>query len=170
MIDQQTLLKMEIDKNKIKLKKATISDIETIIEYRIIFLKEAQGTLSKELELSLRKSLRQYFTKSIENDSFIAWIAEYENKSIGFSGMVIREQPGNFEIPNGKTGYILNMFTLKDYRENGIGSLLFQKLIEEAKRRNLDRVELHATKDGEPIYRRFAFTEPHDKVLEFRLK
>ena len=97
---------MEIDRKKITLKKLTISDIETIVEYRIIFLKEAQGIPSKELELSLRKSLRQYFTKSLENNSFISWIAEYENKSVGFSGMVIREQPGNFEIPKGKTGYI----------------------------------------------------------------
>ena len=161
---------MDIDRNKITLKKATISDIETIIEYRIIFLEEVQGIPSKELELSLRKCLRQYFTKSLGNDSFISWIAEYENKSIGFSGMVIREQPGNFEIPNGKTGYILNMFTLKEYRNHGIGSLLFQKLIDDAKQRNLDRIELHATQDGEPIYRRFGFIEPHDKVLEQKLK
>ncbi|TAL59779.1 MAG: GNAT family N-acetyltransferase [Bacteroidetes bacterium] len=160
---------MEIDRNKITLKKATISDIETIIEYRIIFLQEVQGIPGKELELSLRKSLWQYFTKSIENDSFISWIAEYENKSIGFSGMVIKEQPGNFEIPNGKIGYILNMFTLKEFRNNGIGTLLFQKLIDEATQRNLDRIDLHATQDGEPIYKRFGFTEPHDKVLEQNL-
>ena len=161
---------MEIDRNKIILKKVTIADIETIIEYRIIFLQEAQGISSKELELSLKKSLRQYFTRSLENDSFISWIAEYENKSIGFSGMVIREQPGNFEISNGKTGYVLNMFTLKEVRNNGIGTLLFQKLIYEAKQRNLDRIDLHATQDGEPIYRRFGFIEPHDKVLEQKLK
>lgn len=164
------LKKMKIDSNKIILKKAASADIETIIEYRIIFLQEAQGIPGKELELSLRKSLRQYFTKSLENDSFVFWIAEYENKSIGFSGMVIREQPGNFEFPNGKTAYILNMFTPKEYRNNGIGTLLFQKLIDEAKQRNLDRIDLHATLDGEPIYRRFGFIEPHDKVLEQILK
>ena len=84
--------------------------------------------------------------------------------------MVIREQPGNFEIPKGKTGYILNMFTLKEFRNNGIGSLLFQKIIDEANQLNLDRIELHATQDGEPIYRRSGFSEPYDKVLEFRLK
>jgi len=161
---------MELNRNKITLKKATISDIETIIEYRIIFLHEAQGIPSKELELSLRESLRQYFTKSLENETFISWIAEYENNPIGFSGMVVREQPGNFDIPNGKTGYILNMFTLKEYRNNGVGTLLFQKLIDEAELRKLDRIELHATPDGEPIYRRFGFIEPHDKVLEQIIK
>jgi len=161
---------MKIDISKILLKKTTILDIETIIEYRILFLKELQRIPTQELEFRLRESLREYCTKSLENDSFISWLAEYEGKAIGFSGMVIREQPGNFEIPNGKTGYILNMFTLKGYRNNGIGSLLFQKLIEEAEQRNLDRIELHATKDGEPIYRKFGFSEPHDKILELKLK
>ena len=84
--------------------------------------------------------------------------------------MVIREQPGNFEIPNGRTGYILNMFTVKDFRKNGIGSILFQKLIEDAKKRNLDKIELHATHDGEHIYRQYDFKEPHDKALEIILK
>lgn len=160
---------MKIDRKEIILKKATISDIETIIEYRIIFLHEVQGIHNEDLELKLRKSLRHYFNQSMENDSFISWIAEYDNKPIGFCGMVIREQPGNFEIPNGKTGYVLNMFILNEFRKNGISSFLFQKLIDEAKQRKLDRIELHATQEGEPIYRRFGFTEPHDKVLEFGL-
>ena len=62
-----------------------------------------------------------------------------------------------FEVLNGRTGYVLNMFTVKEYRKHGIGSLLFEKLIQEAKKRNLDKIELHATKDGEPIYRQFGF-------------
>ncbi len=161
---------MIIDRKKITLKKASLSDIETLIEYRIIFLYEAQGRPDEALELNLRKSLKEYFSKALESDTYTSYIAEYEGKCVGFSGMVFREQPGNFEIPNGKTGYILNMFTLKEYRNNGIASLLFQKLIDEAKQRNLDRLELHATLDGEPIYRQFGFNEPHDKVLEFIIK
>jgi GNAT superfamily N-acetyltransferase len=161
---------MKIDKTKISLRRASMTDIETMVEYRITFLKEAQGIPSPELESFLRQSLRRYFNRSLKDDSFVSWIAEYENKYIGFSGMVIREQPGNFEVPNGKTGYILNMFTVKEYRKNGIGSLLFQKLIDEAKQKELDKIELHATNDGESIYRQFGFIEPHFKALEIILK
>jgi len=161
---------MNIDKNKIIIRNASINDIEVLIEYRITFLREAQWIPSAERELHLRKSLREYFNRALKNNSFISYIAEYENKSVGFSGMVIREQPGNFEIPDGRTGYILNMFTIKEFRKNGIGSMLLQKLIDEAKNKNLDKIELHATQDGEHIYRQFGFKEPHDKVLEIVLK
>jgi len=161
---------MDIDKNKITIRKASSDDIETLIEFRIIFLKEAQWLPTTETELQLRNSLNEYFTKALENNTFISYIAEYENQSVGFSGMVLREQPGNFEIPGGKTGYILNMYTLKEFRNNGIGSMLFQKLIAEAKNLDLDKIELHATRDGEPLYRKSGFKEPHDKVLELILK
>lgn len=161
---------MKIDKTQINLKRATSSDIETLIEYRIQFLQEAQDLCSPEMELILRNSLKAYFELHLDNGSFISWIAEYENRPVGFSGMVIREQPGNMEIPYGKIGYILNMFTLKEYRSNGICSMLIEQLIREAGELKLDRVDLHATLAGEPIYRQFGFTEPHDKVLELRLR
>jgi hypothetical protein len=161
---------MKIDRNKIVYRRATISDIETLIDYRIIFLTETYGTQTPELISVLKNSLRQYFIASMGNDSFISWIAEYDNKSVGFGGMVIREQPGNFNIPYGRTGYILNMFTVRDFRRNGICSTIIQKFIDEAKQRKLDRVELFASKDGEPIYRQLGFQDPHEKALEIIFK
>jgi len=155
--------------NKITIRKATIKDIETLTDYRIIFLKETYGTPSNIKESNLRISLSEYFARSLEDNSFISWIAEYDEKPVGFSGLVIREQPGNFEVPNGRTGYILNMFTLKEFRKKGICNSLFQKLIDESIQLKLDKIELHATNDGERVYRQFGFTEPHDKALELKL-
>lgn len=160
---------MEIFTQNICLRKAEISDVPVIVDYRLEFVKEAQGIPDPEVEFQLRLSLQNYLLKSIRDQSFVSWIAEYENKPVGFSGMVIREQPANLEMPNGKTGYILNMFTIKEFRNKGICTLLFQKLIEEAKELKLNKIELHATKDGEPIYRKFGFTEPHDVALEYKL-
>lgn len=141
-----------------------------LIDYRIIFLKDAYGDPSTDLENRLRISLKKYFTVALKEEIYISWIAEYKNRPVGFSGMVIREQPGNFDIPNGKTGYILNIFTLAEYRKNGIASLLMNKLIEEGRERKLDRLELRATKEGEPVYRNIGFVEPHDLSMELDLR
>src|SRR5512145_831447 len=153
-----------MNKDRITIRKATLNDVGTLTENRIIFLNETYGTTSPEKESDLRQTLTEYFIRAFENHSFISWIAEYENKPVGFSGMVVREQPANFEIPNGKTGYILNMFTIKEFRKNGICKLLFQRMIEESEQLNLNKIELHATNEGEPIYRQFGFKEPHDKA------
>ncbi|HNW57553.1 MAG TPA: GNAT family N-acetyltransferase [Bacteroidales bacterium] len=161
---------MKIEKNKITLRKATTGDVEALIDYRIIFLKEAYGDPSADLESVLRESLKDYFARSLKDDSFIFWMAEYESAPVGFSGMVMREQPGNFEIPKGKTGYILNIFTLKEFRGNGIAPMLVNKLIEEGRLRKLSKIELHATREGEQVYRKIGFVEPHDKALEIILE
>jgi len=160
---------MKSIRNEIIIRKASENDIDILIDYRIIFLKEVQGTPSNEKEELLRQTLRKYFLKSLKNGSYVAWIAEYQNRPVGFSAMVIREQPGNFQIPNGLTGYVLNMFTHKDFRRQGIASALFQKLIEEAKILCLDRIDLLATVSGECVYRQFGFKEPDDTALELTL-
>jgi hypothetical protein len=165
----QKVFKMIIEKNKISFRKASVNDIQTLIDYRIIFLTETYGSIPPEKESSLRVSLLEYFTRSLINNSFISWLCEYEDKPVGFSGLVIREQPGNFEVPNGKTGYILNMFTLKDFRKNGICRLLLEKLIDESRLLKLEKLELHATKEGESVYRQLGFTDPLDKPLEIIL-
>jgi ribosomal protein S18 acetylase RimI-like enzyme len=161
---------MNIDCNRITLRKAELQDINILIEYRIRFLSETYGTPSPERIAYLKESLKDYFNRTLKDNSFISWIAEYEGQSVGFSGLVIRHQPGNFEVPNGRTGYILNMYTMKNFRKKGICKSLLTKLIEEAKKLDLDRIELNATVDGESVYRQFGFKEPHDKALELILE
>jgi ribosomal protein S18 acetylase RimI-like enzyme len=157
---------MIIDKTRLVFRRASSDDNGILTEYRILFLTETYGERPPEKISALRKSLKDYFARSFENNTFIAWIAEYDEKPVGFSGLVIREQPGNFDTIHGRTGYILNMFTLPEFRKNGICRMLFQKLLDEAVLSGLDKVELHATTDGEPVYRQFGFTEPHDLALE----
>jgi ribosomal protein S18 acetylase RimI-like enzyme len=160
---------MIIDKNKISFRKAKIDDIRILVENRITFLKEIQGMPSQELEYHVRRSLKHYLLETMINETFISWIAEYDNVAIGFSGMVIRKQAGNFRVPNGKTGYILNMYTVREFRRLGIGTVLFEKLIEEARLKKLDKIDLHASPEGESLYRRFGFIEPVNKSLEMLL-
>ena len=156
--------------NRLIIRRATKDDINILSEYRIIFLSETYGSTTPEKEISLKDTLKEYFNRSLEDNSFISWIAEYDKRPVGFSGLVIREQPGNFEVPRGKTGYILNMFTIKEFRNKGICNMLLDAIIEESQKLHLDKLELHATSSGEPIYRKIGFTDPHDKALEIILK
>jgi GNAT superfamily N-acetyltransferase len=150
-------------------RKAEMEDILTLIDFRIIFLKEIQKNIAKEKEKALRSELKKYFTKSL-NHSCVSWLAEYNKNPVGLGTMVIREQPGHFNLIPGRTGYILNMFTLPDFRGKGICSEILKQLIEFGKSLKIQKFELHATKMGGPIYRNFGFKEPDDKVMELIVK
>ncbi|MDO9578938.1 MAG: GNAT family N-acetyltransferase [Candidatus Cloacimonadales bacterium] len=151
-------------------RRATLNDIDILIDYRIKFLKEIGQKSTPEAEAALRINLQKYLKKSFKAKTYIVWIAEIENKPVGFGGMVIRSQPGNFQVPNGKIGYILNMYTVPKFRKNGIGNDIIKLFLNDAKELKLDRVDLHATEMGEPLYRKFGFAESDYKFLELPLK
>ncbi len=153
----------------INYRKLRENEIDLIINNRISFLYELQGKPTPEKESALRKTLAEYFTKALNDNSFIGIIAEKGDQVIGSGGLVIQEIPGHFKIPTGKLGYILNIFTIAEYRNRGVASGIVDLLVDEAKILRLDKVYLHASAAGIEIYRKKGFVEPDMPELELKL-
>jgi GNAT superfamily N-acetyltransferase len=132
--------------------RATASDIQLLVDYRVEFLIDFMGPQTQEDIDGLRKELEQYFSHTLVDNSYICWYAKADDKIVGIGGMIIRQMPGNFKNPSGKKGYILNMYTIPEYRKRGIGSTILEKLQTTAKETGITSFELHATKQGEPVY------------------
>jgi GNAT superfamily N-acetyltransferase len=154
-------------KSLVNYRKAALEDIPILTKYRLQFLKEVQGNSSLKIRRTLENELNNYFRRAIRENTFISWIAEYAKQPVGFGSMVIQHIPGNLEIPNGRTGYILNMYTLPEYRGIGISTEILERLILDGQREGLNKVYLHATPDGIGIYRKKGFREPYFPVLEY---
>ncbi|MFO7369306.1 MAG: GNAT family N-acetyltransferase [Bacteroidales bacterium] len=153
----------------INYRKLRKEEINLITDNRIAFLYELQGKPTPEKESALRKTLAEYFTKALQDNSFIGIVAEADNQLIGSGGMVIQEIPGHFKVPTGRLGYILNIYTLPEYRNQGIASDIVDLLVDEARRIKLDKVYLHASAAGIEIYRKKGFVEPDMPELELKL-
>ncbi len=152
--------------HKITYRELTEKDIPTVIDYRILFLRELQGKQTVPVETQLRAELNSYFTKAFADQSFSGIVASIGQQPVGFGGMVIQHIPGNFEIMHGLEGYILNMYTLPEYRKLGIAREIFNRLIDKGKALKLDKIYLHASEDGIELYRKNGFKEPTMPVLE----
>ncbi|OPX25677.1 MAG: hypothetical protein B1H06_07035 [Candidatus Cloacimonas sp. 4484_143] len=151
---------------QISFRTATVEDVKILIDYRIQFLKEIGQKFNSKLDAELRCNLQEYFAVNIKAKKFVALIAEIQGKPVGFGGMVIRSQPGNFQVPQGRTGYILNMYTVAEYRRKGIGKEILKLLLNEGNKLNLDRIDLEATEMGEPLYRNLGFNEPYYRAMK----
>lgn len=161
---------MKIENNKIKYRRATLADIDTLIDYRVRFLNELYRHPENEQTKILRESLQKYFSEAIPANSFIAWLAEHESKTLGTGGMVVWQMPGRYRgLETGRLGYILNMYTVPEARKKGICTRLLGELINEAARLDLKYVHLHASKDGINIYKKKGFAEPEQIELVKRL-
>lgn len=132
--------------------KATLNDIQLLVDSRVEFLTEYWGSQGKQAELKLRAELQNYFEQSIRNESYQCWLAKMDDELAGVGGMVIMQRPGSFRVPDGRSAYIMNMYTTPRYRRMGIATQILKKLIESGRQMGITFFELHATKEGEPVY------------------
>jgi predicted acetyltransferase len=142
--------------------RATLNDLPTIIDLRLIFAIGFSGQQSLESVQEFKKCNQEYLEKSIQSNSFIIYLARHGNEIAGMGGIVLREQPGSFKNPTGKVGYLMNMYTFPLFRRRGICSHILKLLLEEAGRMGIMAFELHASEEGEFVYKQNGF-EKHSE-------
>ena len=59
------------------------------------------------------------------------------------------------------------MFTEHQHRRKGLGRRLLQAALDHAEESGIKEITLHATEDGEPLYRSFGFQESNEMKLGF---
>ncbi|MCL1882171.1 MAG: GNAT family N-acetyltransferase [Defluviitaleaceae bacterium] len=140
------------------LRKATLNDINLLIEIRIDFLKDGR-TLSQNDERLIRAQLKTYFLKHIPDNTFVGIIAESDGQHMGAAYLAISERPANPSFISGVTGTILNVYTYPEYRKKGLATKVIREIIEEAKQLGVSNLDLKATPDGKHVYEKFGFKE-----------
>ena len=113
----------------------TMEDIDNLVLLRIIFLQEAEEVEPSSPIEELKKSLYNYFKEKISNKLFVSWLAEDEGKIIATSGLSFHVVPPSYENPSGEEAYLMNMYTLPEYRKQRIGGNLLDRTINEARKK-----------------------------------
>ena len=148
-------------------RKALSSDAAALAEIRDMCLIEIDNARSPDERKQLIKLSKTYFEKAILDGSFLAWLAADGEKIIATSGLVTYTVPPAFQYLDGKIAYIMNMFTIPEYRRRGIAKELFHRILEEAKQIGCQRVTLNATAMGRPLYEQFGFQDMHGAMTYF---
>ncbi len=149
----------------ISYKKATVEDITTLVENRILFALELSGEQNDRAIQSLRIQMIHYFTKATKDNTCISVISKCDDVVSGIGSVHLREMPGNFKNPCGKWGYIMNMYTIPEFRRKGICKGILNLLVEEGRKIGISAFELHATKEGEPVYQKNGFDHHNEPTL-----
>ncbi len=83
-------MRVKVNDEKITYRRAGINDIDMLCSCRIEFLNSFFDHERDEETEELARVIKEYLLQAIPSNTFIAWIAEYDGKLIGMSGMVIR--------------------------------------------------------------------------------
>ncbi len=134
---------------------AKAEDIDGLIQLRLDYLTAHFRDISETRE-QICAQLKGYFEAHLSRD-FFAFLAEEDSRTIGCLFLIVQEKPANPRFPGGRTGLLLNVFTYPDYRRRGVAGSLLSKAIDEGKSIGLSYIELTATEEGAPLYKKFGF-------------
>ena len=149
---------------------ANISDINGLVNVRFDYFKaENKLCTARDKEL-ITSQLLNYYPKHINHDFFASIANESTGRIISSAFLVIVEKPANLSFITGKTGIILNVLTLPEYRRKGYAEAAVKQLISKAKEYNLSYLELSATDMGKPLYEKLGFgTVKNENYTNMRL-
>ncbi|MCL1900873.1 MAG: GNAT family N-acetyltransferase [Firmicutes bacterium] len=148
----------------ISYRKADIKDADKLIGLRGALLMEI-GNLSEFERREIEAANRRYFNLALKDNSFISWIALNDDKIVATSGLCFSVVPPFLGCLDGKTAYIMNMYTVKEYRNQGIGAELLKRIVEEAKNLGYKKITLNATTVGRKLYEKFGFKEVNNSMV-----
>jgi ribosomal protein S18 acetylase RimI-like enzyme len=154
---------------EIKYDTATKDDINELIRLRIAYMMDDFGSVSENERIALEKQLPDYFSRKLGSE-LIAFVARDEEKIVSVAYLLIIEMPANLLLLNGRYGDVLNVYTEPEYRGKGLATRLMNNLIEYGKKAGLGRIDLLATGDGYPIYKKVGFEDKKQKYKDMVYK
>lgn len=139
-----------------EIRKANLKDLDAIFDNRMQFTQ-----FMSNQEISITEEFKQdtynYIKNHIVDDSLVIWIATEEDEIISVAMVCYYQLLPTISNKKGKTGYIQNVFTLPNYRGRGYATELLNKIIVDAKERNVGRLLLSASDMGRPVYEKIGF-------------
>ena len=148
---------------------AGIDDIPELVRLRIAYMIDDFGSISEYERRCMEEQLPDYFDRRLGKE-LIAFVARAEERLVAAAYLLIIEKPANPFLPNGLDGEVLSVYTENEYRGKGICTQLMKNMIEYSKENRLCRIDLMATKEGYPIYKKVGFEDKTQKYLDMRLK
>ncbi len=101
----------------------------------------------------------EYYAETIRDGSVVATVARNTDGRVVASVVAqLRRVVPTPRYPTGHMAYLHSVSTLPAYRRRGISYSLMELLMPNLDARGLDRMELHATPLGRPLYESFGFS------------
>ena len=151
--------------DKITITKASVSDMSTLLDWRIEVLREVFSLQEDADTTHLRKENEQYYSKTIPNHGHVAVFAESGSEKIGCGGVCIYQEMPSPDNPTGWCAYLMNIYVRKSFRRKGIGQKIVQFLIDEAKQKGITKIYLETSAAGKALYREMGFVPLNDMMI-----
>ena len=154
---------------------ATPADARAVAWQRARMWQE-MGDLPDEHFETLRARAELQFGEMLACGDYVGWLAAHTADAqtiVAGAGVFLRDSLPSPRKVNGRTvgvttgklGLVINVYTEPEWRRRGLGVLLMQQVIDWSREQRLDRLILHASDAGRPLYEKMGFVTTNEMRL-----
>ncbi len=141
----------------VDIRRANLNDLDALVQLRLDLLREVGDLKNDAQTTALADATRQYLIRKMPTGEFVCWVASVDGCIVGTSGLVLFERPPVAGNLLGMEAYVMNIYTIPEWRSKGVATALIEEIVSFAKSADARRIWLHASKDGKRIYEKVAF-------------
>ena len=145
-------------------RQAATDDFQTLADLRCRFIEEATG---KPLDPQLRSNIRDAYRTMISDGRAVACLAfdsADQTQAAGTGTLIFWQRIPGPHSATGRYAYIMNMYTLPEFRRRGIATTILAHLVETAKQAGLTRIALHSLPEATSVYVKAGFVRTDNEM------
>lgn len=136
-------------------------DIELLMQSRLEMLRVVNQLPSDyKFDSEFIELSRQYFNSADQTT-----VLAIDKDVVGCASLCYIDVMPTFSHPTGKRAHLMNVYTRKQYRRQGIASEMLNILIEEAGKKGVTEISLDATESGRPLYKKHGFVDSEECMV-----
>jgi GNAT superfamily N-acetyltransferase len=148
------------------IRRATLADIDVLAHQRASLLQDV-GLIDSSQFAALEAASKAYFLESLPANEYRAWVLECGNTIAAGGGMIMhRLLPRPKDHSGGCEAHILNVYTEPVFRRQGFARSLMTAMLSWCREHGINRVSLHASDKGRPLYRSLGFNPTNEMRYE----
>jgi GNAT superfamily N-acetyltransferase len=151
---------------EITIRQANLDDVEEMVRLRHDMQAE-MGEHDAKAADAIVDATRDYFQKQLTGKHFVGILAEDEGRIVGTGSFVVYDTPPSVPNPSGVDAYVLNMYTVPEYRGRGIAKLILDALLQRAYEEGARRIWLRTSEKARPVYEHLGFASRNNYMQRF---
>ena len=149
---------------KIEVRNATLEELDTLLAWRMQVLSEVFSFPEAANCIALRTKNETYYKEHLAKGSHTACFALNGDNGqiVGCGGICYQAEMPSPDNPSGQNGYLMNIYTRKPYRKNGVARKMCKWLIQKAKEKGAEKIYLESSPPAKNLYHKIGFTDMTD--------
>lgn len=147
---------------------ATTQEIDLLVDLRMQFVLDLHPEYGADKVSELTVATKRYIETHFSQGRYVGFIGEVRGEAACTAALLLYDYPPLYSGESRKIGHVLNFFTIKKYRRNGLGIRMMDFIKDYAKRNAFHKLDLSATEDGYDLYKKCGFADSV-RNMEFAL-